>query len=325
MRPSAWKILLLFPLFILLSNCEAQPQRELFNVLAGKDHQGPVLLGWHATGTHSARCSFDEFVRCDAGKIVCPDGTNAVLSAVAFEREVELTFSRPLVPGKRQEIRARVTDMVGNSLSFTVGIWGYNANPPELRINEFVTKGSSTNPDRVELYVKQGGNLAGITLYDGMSGSFDSECILPAFAVSAGDHVVIEYGERLRGIHPIEFWGGEVGLGANNGVISLYDAPEGRIIDAVLYSNRTSSSDEQYGGFGTKKVQQRAVLLQESGEWKPIPIVPESGVDSTYCTATRSICRTPGAADTDRAADWHVVPTGKASFGNENEKESYHP
>lgn len=317
------------PLFLLmtliLSCCDAQPQRELFNVLLGSDHQGPILLDRKAIGTYRARYRFDELVRCNERDFTCPDGDNTIVSALPFEDTVTVTFAQPLVPGERQVIDARVTDMVGNTLSLRAGVWGHNPRVPKLLINEFVTKGTSSNPDRIELLVTGRGNLAGITLYDGMSESFDSECIFPALEVQPGDRIVIEYSTQLRGEHAIEIWGGETGLGANNGVISLYDAPGGTIIDAVLYSNRTSSSDTLYGGFGTRKVADRAKILEKTGQWDPLPVVPECAVTSTNSTATRSICRTEGAVDLDTNEDWHVVPTGKASFGTLNSSERFEP
>lgn len=312
-------------LILVCVSCDAQVQGELFNVLAGKDHRGPVLLNTESTGTHEAVYRFDEFVRCEEQDLWCPGGDNAIMRVQSYEQTVRLTFAKPLVPGKRQRVAGRVADLAGNTLSFSAGVWGHNPRIPGLLVNEFVTKGSATNPDRIELLVTSAGNLAGVTLYDGMPGSFDSETILPSREVAPGDFVVVEYSPGLRGEHAIEFWGGETGLGANNGVISLHEAPEGTLIDALLYSNRTSGSDSLYGGFGTRKVQERAALLEESGAWGPLPIVPETGIDSTAATATRSICRTPGTVDTDTNGDWHIVPTAQASFGRANMTQRYEP
>ena len=305
--------------------CDAQGQRELFNVLAGTDHQGPVLMETEATGTYTATYRFDEMVFCSSDDFRIGSDGNSIQSVTTFEEELELIFVRPLVPGSRIVVEGRVSDQFGNTLTFSSGVWGFNGRLPAVRINEFTTKGSTTNPDRVELLALSDGNLAGLTLYDGLSESFDSECILPSYEVNKGDRVVIEYSEGLRQEHPIEFYGGPVGLGANNGVISLYDSPDGSMIDTVLYSNRTSSSDTNYGGFGTSKVQQRALLLEESGQWDAYPIVPEAGIDSTYSTATRSSCRTEDAPDTDTRNDWHIVPTSKASFGYPNSPDIHEP
>ena len=66
-----------------------------------------------------------------------------------------------------------------------------------------------------------------------------------------------------------DFWvpGGD-GLGGNNGVLSLYERPGGAMLDGVLYSNRTSESDELYGGFGTADTLFRARELVSDGGWK---------------------------------------------------------
>jgi len=325
MRSHSYHLLLIILYILIASACDAQAQRELFNVLAGTDHQGPVLMETKATGTHTATYRFDEMVFCSSEDFRIGADDNSIRSVTTFEEEVKLIFTRPLRPGFRIMVEGRVSDQFGNTLTFSSGVWGFNDRLPAVRINEFTTKGSPTNPDRVELLAFTDGNLAGLTLYDGLSESFDSECILPSYEVKKGDHVVIEYSEGLRQKHPIEFYGGPVGLGANNGVISLYDSPDGAMIDAVLYSNRTSSSDNDYGGFGTSKVHQRALLLEESGQWDAYPIVPEAGVDSTYSTATRSICRTEDAPDTDTRSDWHIVPTSKASFGSPNSPDIHEP
>lgn len=319
-----WVSFLMF-ICLIVSSCDAQPQRELFNVLIGKDHQGPILLESMAVDAHTARYRFDEFVRCNIDDVACLTGENTIIRVETFEEMLTVSFSKPLYPGKRLPINARVSDMVGNTLSFTIGVWGFNGCIPNIVINEFVTKGSPANPDRVELLVLSNGNLAGVTFYDGLPDSFDSEVILPSRDVHAGDRIVIEYGPSLRGVHAIEYWGGEIGLGANNGVLGLCASPEGRVIDAVLYSNRTSSSDTQYGGFGTKKVQLRAALLEDTGLWGPLPTTPETGIESSYGTATRSHCRTPGDPDTDSKQDWHVVPTGQASFGAVNVTDQFAP
>jgi hypothetical protein len=93
----------------------------------------------------------------------------------------------------------------------------------------------------------------------------------------------------------------------------------------VLYSNRTSSSDEDYGGFGSSRMLARARELAAEGGWKTAAgsVAPEDGVNPEGSTATRSLCRSSGSADTDSAADWHIAPTRGSTFGAENSDESY--
>ena len=115
------------------------------------------------------------------------------------------------------------------------------------------------------------------------------------------------------------------GLSGNNGVLSLYDRPGGKCLDGVLYSNRTSQSDELYRGFGSEETLNRAEELVLAGGWKPAGarVSPEDAVNPEGSTGTRSICRSSGSADTDSAEDWHIVPTRKATFGAENSDEVY--
>jgi hypothetical protein len=120
-------------------------------------------------------------------------------------------------------------------------------------------------------------------------------------------------------------------------VISLYERPGGEILDGVLYSNRSSDSDETYGGFGTQDSWERAQELVADGGWiiAGEQARPEDAVSPEGSTGTRSICRSAGtlnsasadivSVDTDTAIDWHIVPTRSFTFGEENSDEIYVP
>ena len=243
------KVSLLLVLICGTCSCEAQPQRELFNVFLGTDHHSPVLLETNAIDTHTVNYHFDEMVFCSTEDFSCEGSTQEIIAVHPYEDTVTITFRRPLVPGKRISVSGTVADRMGNTLSFTRGVWGCNPELPEIRINEFSTKGSASNPDRIELIALSDGNLAGLTCYIGMPQNFDTEFVFPAIDVQDGDFVVLTYAQEPSGECLYDLYAGEVGIGANNGVISLCDRPEGTIIDAVLYSNRTSESDENYDGF----------------------------------------------------------------------------
>jgi hypothetical protein len=109
-------------------------------------------------------------------------------------------------------------------------------------------------------------------------------------------------------------------------VLAIYTKPGGIVIDAVLYSNRTSQSDQRYLGFGTRDVMEWALELSDDGGWKIEyeRIRPEDGINPEGSTGTRSICRAPDT-DTDTRHDWYIVPTRQASFGGENSQEVYAP
>ncbi len=314
------KVLIIVVLATMTFSCEAQSQIELINAMVGNESQGPVLLEVRTVAFNKVQLTFNKFIKGERGDFNFENSLIKVDSLSAKEQILTLVLNKAISGGKKENLKAHITDLSGNSLTFTIGIWGYNPNLPRLLINEFTTKGSGNNPDRVELIVLEQGDLAGITLYDGVKDDYDSCTILPPYLVNKGDYVVIEFSEGLRGTHPIEFFGGEVGLGANNGVITLYDSPEGDILDGVIYSNVSST---QFGGFGTRKVEERVRIIEQTDQWLPKPINNSDCIDSSDSTATRSMCRTLGKEDTNRKADWHVVPTGKSSFGFDNVTDRY--
>src|SRR5690554_6860855 len=145
-----WTILLLFTLST--SSCEAQGQPEEFiNVLAGRDQQGPIFMGGKAIDENRATYYFDKLIYGDEKDFKVVDSNNEIIRVHPYEEGVTLTFKNKLPPGKRIDIVGRVRDSSGNTLSFRSGVWGYNPHVPHLLINEFTTKGSGNNPDRIEL------------------------------------------------------------------------------------------------------------------------------------------------------------------------------
>jgi len=212
-------------------------------------------------------------------------------------------------------------------------------------INEFTPRGSGNHPDALEILVLSGGNMGGATLYQGVPEGWRDRLVFPAFTVSAGEFIVVHFkpeglveeidetgsksasGGRDATDTAYDFWLRDSrGIGGNNGVITLYDRPGGRLLDGILYSNRTSDSDDRYLGFGTRDVMEWAQQLQVEGgwSWTGTRIRPEDGVNPEGSTGTRSICRTPGE-DSDGREDWYIVPTRQASFGRENSREIYSP
>lgn len=248
------------------------------------------------------------------------------------------------VPGCEYSLTATCEDDHGNSLHFIAEFHGFNAHIPGIIINEFTTQGSGTHPDLIELKVMKDGNMGGVVCYQGTYHNWDNRIIFPAFDVLKGDFILLHF--KPQGIpeeidetdekdisggldaspHAYDFWIKDgKGLSGNNGVLTLYDSPGGPMIDGLLYSNRTSESDEKYSGFGTRKVMERAMELASSGGWEPEKeqIRPEDGINPDDSTATRSMCRNRKGMDTNTKHDWHIVPTRKSSFGEENCEEEW--
>jgi len=310
---------------LLFCACQEQPQQEIFNILSGKDRNPPVLLGTGSIASDTLVCYFNEPVTTLIGEASIEEGLN-ILSVESTAHEARFILDAPVLPGTYATITARVKDQLGNSLRYRATCWGKNEHLPHMLINEFTTKGSTNHPDRVELLALSAGDLGGITFYEGIGSSYDCAFMLPSQPIDQGDLIVLYFGQEPEGVSPSMFFASETGLGGNNGVLTLCACPEGEILDAVLYSDRTSTSDTTFGGFGTRKIQERVALLDKGHSWTDPDsqvLRPESAVDSSTSTATRSFCRSPEPHDTDTRADWHIVPTGKASFGKMNTSEVY--
>ena len=317
-----WKIIVCICCLV-FTGCQNDMPTQLYNVLTGKDCKIPIFLGAEAIDYDVLTCIFDEPVYCEISDISI--GQLNVIAVNQDANSITIQFDRDLLPGTQHQLSARVRDVAGNSLRFTTMFWACNPDMPEMVINEFSTKGNANHPDRIEILILSDGNIAGAALCDGIGPSFDSEFIFPSLAVERNDRIVVYYGEKTDQEQPLMFYGGTTGLGSNNGVLTLSRTSGTTIIDAVLYSNRTSESDVNYAGFGTKKVYERALLLEQSGQWLPSPIAPEHGIDSTYSTATRSLCRDELVFDSNSNIEWYVVPTGKASFGLPNCPDKHQP
>jgi hypothetical protein len=311
---------------------------------AGVDLRPPLLQSVQTTGPQEVAMVFDE----DAGLVsertrITPPLT--VSEAVVTGKQVLLRGEKQ-VPGRLYTLEAEAQDARGNSASFVAEFYGYNADVPRILINELTPRGSGNHPDLVELKALSAGNVGGVVLYLGTPESSDNRLVFPSLSVTVGTFIIVhckptgdpsEVDEtrdmtQSSGLDASEkawdFWLPDgKGLGGNNGVLSLYDRPGGKCLDAVLYSNRTSQSDEVYRGFGSTEMRDRADQLVLNGAWKAAGprVAPEDAVNPEGSTATRSICRSSGSADTDSADDWHIVPSRKFSFGADNWDGQYVP
>ncbi|MBN2050785.1 MAG: hypothetical protein JW760_10100 [Spirochaetales bacterium] len=334
---------LISPVILVLASLSCGPLPDLRD-LTDLDAYPPVLLTLEVTGEQQLRIAFDEACTFIEPPVIVP-GLETV-DLVYDDTGVVITFSAAQEPGKQYTLDGSVRDERGNSTDFIVHFYGYNPDVPLMVINEFTPRGSSTHPDLVELRALTAGNTAGMCFYEGTSLDWDHRYVLPPLEVKENSFILLhikpqgiseEIDETLEtdtsggyDCHPEAFdlWvTGGTGLSGNNGVLSLYASPYGDLKDGVLYSNRTSSSDTTYRGFGMLKVLQRAEELHRLAGWTAAGelIAPEDAVNPEGSTATRSICRRSTSEDTNTAADWHIVPTGGYTFGEENNDQVYTP
>ncbi len=348
-------------LLYILSACACMPN-IVTAPFEAKDLKPACLKSWGAGASRELVLSFDESVSAQAedfafsqqeegglssGIIVETVSTNPSEGDVAGARLI-LSVSDNFEPGVFYAVSGIVYDAHGNATSFTLPFWGFNPEPADVLINEALTEGSEKHPDALELFVRTGGNLAGLALFIGSCNDFDARYVFPSCKVSTGEYLVLhlkpeglateldELGvkDSSGGLDASssgrDFWYRNT-LGASlpgkNGVVLLYRSPNGDCMDALVYSERTSESDQKYGGFGTAKLQGRVAAAVAAGAWKtnqPLA-TPEDAARSPGATSTRTLCRSSGSVDSDTGSDWHIAPSKGSSLGAVNGDEAYEP
>ena len=337
----------------LLSACGTS--NEGFSAMVGVDLIPPLYTRMEVEDAQGIELYFSEPVRVSVEQVYSIAPAPALTVEAGMSDSPRIHFESPLEPGRRYEVDIFAFDEQGNSTAVHLPFYGYNEDLPLVQIHEFTTQGSSRHPDMVELLVLEDGNLAGLTLYEGTPQDWDTQLVFPDMYVPGGTYIIVHYkpqgieseqnevamDQASGGRHPdaLDFWipDGD-GLTGNNGAITLTSMPAGGgIVDAVLYSNRTSDSDTRYRGFGSHRVREMANELHLAGAWLPAStsaaastdtaahthIRPEDAIDPEDSTATRSMNRSAQTADTNSAADWYITATSGYSFGEANNAERY--
>ena len=329
-------------ILLLVLICGCGPLED-YRQFTDRDIQPPMFISMGTLNATTLELQFSEEIEANTEYLFI-DPAIAISSVTVEGDRMEITFEHAMEAGGLFKIETTVSDLTGNSLTILSDFYGFNPNLPEIIINEFTTQGSTTNPDKVELLVLSEGNTAGMCIFEGVDTNWGQRKILPPIDVNEGDYIIIHFkpqgideeideivSKDISGglnVHPDawDLWvDGGSGLSGNNGTITLFTNPRGSLIDGVLYSNRTSSSDENYRGFGSTAVMNKADRLFELGGWTAAVeiIAPEDAIDPEDSTATRSMCRNILFIDTNSKEDWHIVPTSNASFGEVNSDEIY--
>ena len=176
---------LILALALLFSGCGCRQGEEVVNaLLEGRDSTPPVLLSWEMTSATTARLSFDEPVVITSSDFSVAG--SAIIDSSVSMGSVTLTLAEPLDLGTSACLEGRVEDLARNSLRFSITLWAKNPNPATLLINEFTTKGTEANPDRVELVATSRGNLAGMTLYAGTAAHYATASSSPTAGLNGG-------------------------------------------------------------------------------------------------------------------------------------------
>lgn len=306
-----------------------------------RDITPPDLLKIEAISRNSIILEFDEGINFIESSYISRENLK-IANFLYHNNSIEIVFKSDMIPGHEYCTEFKFEDNYNNYTYFISKFYGFNPIIPTLLINEFICKGTDTNPDKVELYVKRGGNMAGVTLFNGVSKSYDSIFIFPDITVNTGDYIVIrsvtdrypnEHIERdnidfendskfiagVRDIRTKDFY-----LSGTNGVLSLYTNPFGKLMDGVIYTKNNNDPDKNYRNFGLKKTVTRVDIITDEEGWTGSEncIFPNDCINIEGSTTTRSLNR-KDLNDSDSKEDWYTVPTGMSSFGYQNNIEVY--
>ena len=323
------------------TGCSLTCREEL---LVDPDLSPPRLIEIMQGDGPEVRLLFDEEVQPADTRITLDQGDPARLE-VREANEIVLIPETDLPAGLLCRAALTVEDQRGNSTRFILPFWAWNPDLPELRINEFNPQGSASNPDCVEFYALTGGNCAGLCFYYGTKHFYTYRYVFPPLRIERGDYIILhcrrEYlADEISESNDISACTGKLscdtawdlwqpednGMPGANGILSLYSSPDGALTDAAVYSERLPDPEDDYLGWTSTTFDPAADVFQEGGwNFSSEAISPAEAIPSHDTTATRSLCRDSRSTDTDGSTDWHTVPTGGKTFGEENTDEVYIP
>jgi hypothetical protein len=173
----------------LLLHCGPFPD---LRALASGDITPPVLLGAESSTATTATLTFSEPVTpVDGSMALTPTIHPSTVTCTG--NTIILIFDVELDPGTPYCIESTVADKTGNRTRFIIEFYGFNPRLPDVVINEFITQGSGSHPDLVELYILEDGNLSGMCVLEGSSSYWSDRCILPPVEAKAGDYLLIHF------------------------------------------------------------------------------------------------------------------------------------
>lgn len=302
-------LFLLSTIFVSCSNKHI----ELENVLLKEDIQGAKILEYGLVDNCHFSIRFSEKVEI---KEIVYNGEKKKKHLLGENITIDLPCT--LGMGEKYTIALTFAKNGGNTTRAFFTLYGKNDRKAGLVISEVSVAGTKTNPDRIELYVTTGGNIAGIMITDEIN---TTGVVLPDLEVNEDDIIVVYWDSRSRQDpfkrnkdNPVWTYFVDGGMDhtliSTTGAVLMYDEVGGEIIDALLYSDFTEAALKKEKFIETQE------YLEENGEWSGDPVSSES------VTSTRVFARYPTTEDTNSESDWITTTTKGFSFGYPN---TYNP
>lgn len=315
------KYLILVLSSIFVFSCQEPSIRDAVNSMLHSDRQLPRLSSSRALSETEYEFIFSEDITVRSA--ICNERSFSY--EMRSSARILVTFNEKLDLAKAVEFYLAVEDRSGNISSFILSLTGKNSRIPKLMINEISPNGSDTQPDRIEIIALTDGNTEGIYAADGTKGNEQFGFVLPSIDMKQGDMILLYWNTNCREESYINSSqkrtytlraGSSTGLSGTNGVFVLYDmkAGDGKILDAIIYSDFKSTA---HSGYGTSRVEASANEIVNSFEWIG------QAVDSSHSTSTRTISRRMGLRDSNTANDFYTTVTRGQTFGEANISQEY--
>lgn len=232
------------------------------------DYVCPKLLYYNVMDSKNVKIGFSEPVVLKS-HVVFTDSEKRIPTSVLsdeFKKDVTIIFDKEMIVGEEYQFVGVVKDEFGNSLTLELPFTGYNPRVPKLIITEIqtVTVSSRTKAEIendmyknefIEFVALSDGNLSGIDLfsvYDGEDRIFN----FPAVEVKKGEVFLVHFRNKGNGCTNEDsdnlslatapyskngvrdFWidNPDTALGNKTDVILLRNTANGKILDALVYS-----------------------------------------------------------------------------------------
>lgn len=232
------------------------------------DYVCPKLLYYNVMDSKNVKIGFSEPVVLKS-HVVSTDSEKRIPTSVLsdeFKKDVTIIFDKEMIVGEEYQFVGVVKDEFGNSLTLELPFTGYNPRVPKLIMTEIqtvtVTSRTKTETENdmyktefIEFVALSDGNLSGIDLfsvYDGEDRIFN----FPAVEVKKGEVFLVHFRNKGNGCTNEDsdnlslatapyskngvrdFWidNPDTALGNKTDVILLRNTANGKILDALVYS-----------------------------------------------------------------------------------------
>lgn len=296
---------LIYLLIILFISCYNPVETRLNKSIELKQIK---LLSYKAIDTDTIALEFNDKINIKKLEVI----NHPIKYYEIKDNVVVIYLSKIIYLDSSTFINGTVEDSNSNLLTFSVPVKGFNTNIAQVLISEIRVKSSKKRPDSVELYITRNGNLSGTSLYLGIPSNYKEKYTFGDYYVKRGEIIVIKIGKGPNEYFKTYDMPNLPGLSSTMGVLTVVDQ-NGKLLDAVFYSNRGLDSDDGYNGLYSEKFKSQVDYIYLNNGWNSNVVT--SSIDPSSSTPTKTIARINSLEDTNSKDDWYIKDKGKCNFG----------